>query len=66
MTYGAVLFRWIRGQLVMVDDYAYAGADFRSDPDLPLPEDEQWDNQGEKFLQCKGSNGFFEDVPQVF
>ena len=26
----------------MVDDYAYAGIDFHNDPDLVLPEGEDW------------------------
>ena len=30
-------FRWLRDQMLMVEDYAYAGTDFTSDPDLPLP-----------------------------
>jgi hypothetical protein len=32
-------FDWLQGQVVMVEDYAYAGLDFRGDPDLILPED---------------------------
>ena len=27
----------------MVDDYQYAGIDFRNDPDLVLPKGEDWD-----------------------
>ena len=27
----------------MVDDYGYAGIDFRNDPDLVLPKGEDWD-----------------------
>ena len=30
------LFRWLRDQILMIEDYAYAGTDFRGDPDLPL------------------------------
>ena len=33
----------------MVEDYGYAGTNFRVDPDLPLPEDDEWDDQGKKY-----------------
>ena len=29
--------------ILVVDDYGYAGIDFRHDPDLVLPEGEDWD-----------------------
>ena len=32
----------------MVEDYAYVGADLRGDLKLPLSEDDQWDDRGEK------------------
>jgi hypothetical protein len=35
--------------MLMVDDYAYAGLDFRGDPDLVLPEDAQWGELGKKY-----------------
>jgi hypothetical protein len=35
--------------MLMVDDYAYAGLDFRGDPDLVLPEDAQWGDLGKKY-----------------
>ena len=35
--FGDPFFRWLRDQLLMVKDYAYAGTDFSGDPDLPLP-----------------------------
>ena len=38
----------LRNQVVMVEDYAYAGLDFRGDPDLALPEGSQWGNIGKK------------------
>jgi hypothetical protein len=44
-------FDWLQGQVVMVEDYAYAGLDFRGDPDLILPEDTQWGNIGKKVHQ---------------
>jgi hypothetical protein len=35
--------------MLMVDDYAYVGLDFRGDPDLVLPEDAQWGELGKKY-----------------
>ena len=32
----------------MVEDYAYEGAYFRDDPELALPEGEEWDDRGKK------------------
>jgi hypothetical protein len=46
--YDDQFFDWLQGQVVMVEDYAYAGLDFRGDPDLILPEDTQWGNIGKK------------------
>ena len=44
-SYGSGFFRWLRNQLLMVEDYAYDGADFRHDPKLALPEGEMWDDR---------------------
>jgi hypothetical protein len=38
--------------MLMIDDYAYAGLDFRGDPDLALPEDAQWGDLGKKCTFC--------------
>jgi hypothetical protein len=46
--YDEVFFQWLRNQLIMVEDYAYAGMDFRGDPDLALPEGSQWGDIGKK------------------
>jgi hypothetical protein len=48
--YNNVFFDWLRPQLLMVDDYAYAILDFRGDPDLVLPEGSQWGNLGKKHI----------------
>ena len=32
VVYGSTFFRWIWGQLVMIEDYAYEGSDFWDDP----------------------------------
>jgi hypothetical protein len=36
--YNDVFFDWLRPQMLMVDDYAYAGLDFIGDTNLVLPE----------------------------
>jgi hypothetical protein len=46
--YNDVFFDWLRTQMLMVDDYAYVGLDFRGDPDLALPEGSQWGDIGKK------------------
>jgi hypothetical protein len=46
--YNDVFFDWLRTQMLMVDDYAYVGMDFRGYPDLVLPEGSQWGDTGEK------------------
>jgi hypothetical protein len=48
--YNDVFFDWLRSQMLMVDDYAYAGLDFKGDPDLVLPEGSQWGNLGKKYI----------------
>jgi hypothetical protein len=47
--YDDTFFDWIQSQMLMVDDYAYAGLDFRGDPDLVLSEDAQWGDLGKKY-----------------
>jgi hypothetical protein len=47
--YDDTFFDWLQPQMLMVDDYAYAGLDFRGDPDLVLPEDAQWGELGKKY-----------------
>jgi hypothetical protein len=48
VTYGQALFQWLRDQLIMVEEYAYAGTDFLGDPDLALPKGSQWGEIGKK------------------
>ena len=31
-----LFFRWLRDQILMVEDYAYIGMEFTGDTDLPL------------------------------
>ena len=42
------VFRWLWDQMLMVEDYAYAGTDFTGDPDLPLPLGGKWGDIGKK------------------
>ena len=46
--FGDPFFRWIRDQILMFEDYSYAGTDFTVDPDLPLPPSGQWGDIGKK------------------
>jgi hypothetical protein len=41
-------FTWWRRQLVVIEDFPYAGVDFRGSADLVLPEGIQWDVSGTK------------------
>jgi hypothetical protein len=46
--YNDAFFDWLRPQILMIDDYAYADLDFRGEPDLVLLEGFQWGNLGKK------------------
>ena len=46
--FGAPFFRWLSDQILMIEDYAYVGTDFRGDPDPPLSPDEHWGVMGKK------------------
>jgi hypothetical protein len=47
--YDDTFFNWLRPQMLMVDDYAYVGLDFRGYPDLVLPEGARWGELGKKY-----------------
>ena len=57
--FGDPFFRWIRDQILMVEDYAYVGTDFSGDPDLPLPPGWQWGHIGKKQETLKWMNFFY-------
>ena len=38
-------FKWLRRQLIVVEDWPYVGTDFTGDPDLLPPEGEEWDEE---------------------
>ena len=46
--FGDLFFRWLRNQMFVVEDYAYAGTDFLGDPNLPLLPGGQWGDIGKK------------------
>ena len=48
LKFGDPFFRWLWDQMLMVEDYAYAGIDFTGDPDLPLPPGGKWGDIGKK------------------
>lgn len=45
MSWRPEFFGWLHHQLIVVEDWPYAGTDFTGDPDLPLPEGEEWDEE---------------------
>ena len=52
-------FRWLRDQILMVEDYACAGNDFSGDPDLPLPPGGQWGDISKKQKPLKWTYCFY-------
>ena len=56
--FGDVFFRWLWDQILMVEDYPYAGIDFTGDLDLPLPPGGQWGDIGKKQETLKMENIF--------
>ena len=42
VVFSASFFNCFWRQIVAIDEYAYAGVDFRGDPNLVLPEGAQW------------------------
>ena len=48
MKFEASFFYWLRDQILMIEDYAYEGAEFKDNPDLPLPPGAQWGDIGKK------------------
>lgn len=39
-------FHWLENQVFSIQDFPYAGVDFRGDPDMALPLGEKWDDTG--------------------
>ena len=38
----AAFFHWMHDQILMIEDYAYVGTNFRDDTNLPLAPGAQW------------------------
>ena len=53
-------FAWFRQQIVTIDEYAYAGVDFRGDTNLALLKAAQWGAIGKNVLTM------FFDFPKVY
>ena len=45
MSWRPEFFGWLRRQLIVVEDWPYAGTNFTGDPDLPLLEGDDWDEE---------------------
>ena len=43
-------FHWLEDQVFSIQDFPYAEVDFRGDPDMVLPQGEQWDDRGTLFF----------------
>ena len=53
LRFEATFFHWLSDQILIIEDYAYVGIEFRGDPDLPLPPGDQWGENGKKkYLIC--------------
>ena len=46
MSWGTLIREWLECQMIFIQDWPYAGMDFRGDPDMQLPAGEQWDDGG--------------------
>ena len=46
VTYGPTFFQWLRDHLIMIEDYAYVGANLCGDLDLALHEGVHWGDIG--------------------
>ena len=49
ISFSDTFFRWFDRQEMVYSEYPYAGMDFRGDPDLVLPDSEQWGAIGKIF-----------------
>jgi hypothetical protein len=47
--YNDSFFNWLQPWMLIIDDYAYTSLDFRGDPDLALPKNDQWGELGNKY-----------------
>ena len=42
----AAYFHWLENKVFAIQDFPYAGMDFRGNPEMVLPQGEQWDDRG--------------------
>ena len=61
-TWDDEFFLWWGEQIIAVDDYPYAGMDFRGDPNLVLPPGTAWGTVGKfaNFFDLYNFFGFFQ------
>jgi len=52
-------FQWLEHQVFSIQDFPYAGIDFRGDPDMALPPGEQWDDSGNHFQHFPNVNFYY-------
>ena len=45
MSWRLEFFIWLHRQLIVVEGWPYAGTNFMGNPDLPLPEGEEWEEE---------------------
>ena len=50
MSFTPTFFQWLSIHLIMIKDNPYVEVDFSGDPNLILPEGEQWDDIGKTIL----------------
>jgi len=43
------LFGWMENQIIMIEDFSYAGMDYTDDPNMPLLDAMQWGDLGKNF-----------------
>ena len=43
-------FCWLDRQIFVIEDFTYAGIDFRGDREMTLPAGEQWDESGKNIF----------------
>ena len=46
VAWGVHFREWLDRKVIFIEDWPYAGIDFRGDPDMPLPAGEHWDDGG--------------------
>lgn len=50
MSYRLTFFSWLRRQKIVVEDWPYNDTDFHGDLDMPLPDEEDFNDEGNKIF----------------